>query len=103
MEKQLNMLNALRTDFIKWADSNEPSTWELDINEIGGHITGFSFDDDPTVILDCNKNEGRWFLSVGGFDNEGECHPIEELTAEQISEIRILVETWLTRKDGTSF
>lgn len=103
MERQLNMLNTLRTDFIKWTDSNEPSTWELDINEIGGHMTGFSFEDDPTVILDCNKNEGRWFLSVGGFDNEGECYPIEELTAEQISEIRILVETWLARKCDSSF
>lgn len=42
MEKQLNRLNGLRSDFMKWANSNEPSTWELDVNEIGGSLTGYS-------------------------------------------------------------
>lgn len=103
MNEQLFRLNGLRADFMKWADSNEPSTWELDVNDIGGHITGFSYDDDPTVILDCNKNEGKWFLCVSGFDSEGGCYPIEELTTEQVYEIRRLVETWLARKDADFF
>ena len=41
MNDQLFRLNGLRADFMKWADSNEPSTWELDVNKINGHIDGF--------------------------------------------------------------
>ena len=92
-------LNGLRADFMKWADSNEPSTWELDVNDIGGSLTGFTCDDDPTVILDCNKSEGKWYLCVNGYDSDGGCYPIESLTAEQIFEIRRLVESWLAKKD----
>jgi hypothetical protein len=95
-------LNGLRADFMKWADSNEPSTWELDVNDIGGRLTGFTYDDDPTILLVCDKNGGHgWYLCVnkeiGG--SEISCYPIESMTAEQIFEIRRLVESWLAKKD----
>ena len=94
-------LNGLRADFMKWADSNEPSTWELDVNDIGGSLTGFTYDDDPTILLACDRNgECSWFLCVNNCDIGG-CYPypIESLTAEQIFEIRRLVESWLAKKD----
>lgn len=92
-------LNGLRADFMKWADSNEPSTWELDVNEIGGNLSDFTPDDEPTIILDCNKSEGKWYLCVSGYDSDGGCYPLEDLTAEQVYEIRRLVESWLAKKD----
>lgn len=106
MEKQLNRLNGLRADFMKWANSNEPSTWELDINDIGGRLTGFTPDDEPVILLAVDSRGGYgWFLCVnkdiGG--SETSCYPIEELTAEQVYEIRRLVETWLARKDADFF
>ena len=106
MNDQLFRLNGLRADFMKWADSNEPSAWELDVNEIGGSLTGFTEDDEPVVLLACDKNGGHgWFLCVnteiGG--SETSCYPIENLTAEQVYEIRRLVESWLARKDADFF
>lgn len=106
MEKQLNRLNGLRSDFMKWADSNEPSTWELDVNDIGGRLTGFTPDDEPVILLAVDNKGGHgWFLSVntdiGG--SETSCYPIENLTAEQVYDIRRLVETWLARKDADFF
>ena len=102
MNEQLFRLNGLKADFKKWADSNEPSTWEVDVNAIGGTITGFTPDDEPTVLLACDKNGGYgWFLCVnkelGG--SEVSCYPIEELTKEQVYDIRRLVESWLAKKD----
>lgn len=106
MNDQLFRLNGLRADFMKWADSNEPNTWELDVNDIGGSLTGFTYDDDPTVLLACDKNGGHgWFLCVnkeiGG--SETSCYPLEDLTDGQIYEIRRLVESWLARKDAEFF
>ena len=93
-------LNGLQADFMKWADSNEPSTWELDVNDIGESLTGFTYDDDPTIMLAYDKNGGYcWFLCVSGYDSDGGCYPIESLTAKQIYEIRRLVESWLAKKD----
>lgn len=93
-------LNGLCADFMKWADSNEPSTWELDVNDIGGSLTGFTYDDDPTILLACDRNGGcGWFVCVNDRDSDGRCYPIENLTAKQIFEIRRLVETWLAKKD----
>lgn len=99
-------LNGLRADFMKWADSNEPNTWELDVNEIGGSLTGFSPDDEPVVLLACGRDGGHgWYLCVneeiGG--SEISCFPIESLTDGQIYEIRRLVESWLARKDAEFF
>ena len=48
MKTQLTILNCLRSDFKKFADSNEPNSWELDINEIGRKI-GYAKSDDLTV------------------------------------------------------
>lgn len=106
MNDQLFRLNGLRADFMKWADSNEPNMWELDVNEIGGHITGFDADDEPVVLLVNYYTGGHgWFLCVnsdiGG--SETTCYPIENLTAEQVYEIRRLVESWLARKDAEFF
>ena len=104
MENQLIRLNGLRADFMKWADSNEPNTWELELNEIGGSVSGYTHNDDPIVLLDCcDKKDGEWFLCVNGFESEGGCFPVESLTAEQVYEIRRLVESWLARKDAEFF
>lgn len=96
-------LNGLIADFMKCADSNEPSTWELDVNDIGGSLTGFTYDDDPTILLACDKNGGcGWFLCANDCNSDGgdgRCYPIENLTAEQIFEIERLVESWLAKKD----
>jgi hypothetical protein len=104
MEKQLDKLNCFRKDFKKWACSNEPSTWELDVNKINGHIDGFIIDDDPIILLDCFKSEGDWYLCVNENNNSDVCcYPIEELTKEQVYDIRRIVETWLARKELDSF
>lgn len=100
MKRQLSVLNCLRSDFKKWADSNEPNSWELDLNEIGRNLTGFSPDDEPVILL----SDDKWFLCVNILDvNENGCYPIESLTDKQISEIRIIVESWLARKDLDNF
>ena len=96
MKSQLTVLKCLRSDFKKWADSNEPNSWELGLNEIGRNLSGFSPDLEPVILLDDDK----WFLCVNTCDvNENGCYPIETLTNEQIYEIRSIVETWLARKD----
>lgn len=100
MEKDLYTLNCLREDFIKWADSNEPSVYELELNRIGGKLTGFDSVTEPTVLLDCNKSKGDWYLCVNcSSENEIGCYPIENFNKMQIHEIRRIVESWLVRKD----
>lgn len=103
MKDQLFRLNGLRADFMKWADSNEPSTWEIEVNKIGGNITGYTPDDDPIILLDCTDSDGSWFLCVEGTDINSGCYPIELLSENQIYEIRRLIETWLARKDADFF
>jgi hypothetical protein len=104
MKEDLFILNCLRRDFIKWAVSNEPNVYELDLNKIGAKITGFDpVADEPTVLLelpDGNKNNGKWYISVNcSSENEIGCYPIEDLNEMQIREIRRVVESWLVRKD----
>lgn len=99
MENELTRLNSLRSDFIKYADSNEPSIWELDINEIGGRLPGYSYEDEPIILLDCVKTEGRWYICANRFEDEFGCYPLEDLTQHQIYEIRRFVESWLKNKD----
>lgn len=103
MEKgQLIRLNSLREDFKKWADSNEPSTWELAINKMGGQITGYTREDEPIVLLDCSASKGDWYLCVNTNYNDSEgigCFPIAEFSDEKIYEIRRIVESWLVKKD----
>ena len=99
MENQLARLNLLREEFKKWADSNEPSTWELDVNEIGAHLSGYTYDDEPVILLDCVKTEGRWYICVNRSEDEVGCCPLEDLTENQIYEIRRFVESWLANKD----
>ena len=99
MENELTRLNNLRSDFIKYADSNEPSVWELDINEIGGSLPGYTYEDEPVILLDCVKTEGRWYICVNRTEDEVGCCPLEDLTENQIYEIRRLVESWLANKD----
>lgn len=97
---QLKILDCLRTDFKKWADSNEPSTWEINVNEIGGQLSAFSRVDEPVILLDCTESEGDWFLCVNTNDiNNNDCYPIKDLSDETIYEIRKCVESWLVRKD----
>lgn len=99
-------LNGLRADFMKWANSNEPSTWELDVNEIGGNLSDFTPDDEPVILLTCDrKGATGWFLCVNGDIGGSEitCYPLEDLTAEQVYEIRRLVEIWLAKKDAEFF
>lgn len=107
MENQLKKLNAFRADFMKWADSNEPCTWELDVNKIKGHIDGFTIDDEPVILLDCMESEGDWYLCVNENPNDintdAYCLPLEDLTKEQVYDIRRIVETWLARKDVDYF
>lgn len=99
MENELTRLNNLRSDFIKYADSNEPSVWELDINEVGGSLPGYSYEDEPVILLDCVKTEGRWFICTNRSEDEKGCCPLEDLTENQIYEIRRFVESWLAKKD----
>ena len=103
--EQLTKLNGLRSDFIKWARNNEPSIWELDVNEIGGKITGYSREDEPVILLDCVKNPGEWYICKNTtlVDDTLCCLPIEELDDKQIYEIRVLVESWLVKKDINFF
>jgi hypothetical protein len=100
MENQIFRLNALRADFQRWADSNEPSTWEINLNKIGGNLSAFGKSYDPVILLDCTSGESNWFLCVNtnSVDEKG-CYPIEDLSNESIYEIRRIVETWLVRKD----
>ena len=100
IENQLEILNSLRSDFIKYADNNEPSFWELDINETGGSLTGFSYEDEPIILLDCVKNKGRWYICTNTSEDEccPECCPLEDLTENQIYEIKCIVESWLANK-----
>ena len=41
MNTQLDVLNCLRADFKRWAVSNEPSTWELNVNKIDKNLSAF--------------------------------------------------------------
>ena len=59
MKDQLFRLNGLRADFMKWADSNEPSTWEIEVNKIGGNITGYT--SDYTSYNNSNTTSGHSF------------------------------------------
>jgi hypothetical protein len=101
MEKeQINKFNRLIPDFKRWGDSNEPNTWELDINKIGRTIDGFDRSDEPLVLLDCTESEGDWYLCVNTDNiNEFSCYPIAEMTDYKIYEIRRIVESWLVKKD----
>ena len=102
MEKeQIVRFNRLIADFKRWADSNEPSTWELSINKIGGSINGFNRSDEPVVLLDCSESEGDWYLCLNtdNIENEVGCYPIAEMTDDKIYEIRRIVESWLVKKD----
>jgi hypothetical protein len=102
--EQLNRLNALKADFMKCADSNESSTWELDVNKINAHITGFNPDDEPVIILDNTYNKTDWFLSINvKSEDEIGCYPLTDLADEQIYEIRRIVESWLAKKDISNF
>lgn len=97
--QQLSILNCLRADFKKWATNNEPSSYELDVNKIGKQISGFNPDSNPTILLDCVKSDGYWYICTDNSDPESGCCPIETLSKEQVYEIRRLVESWLARKD----
>lgn len=105
MSNELEKLNRFRPDFMKWAKNNEPSMWELDVNKICGRLTGYSVEDEPVIILDCTKNTGEWYISKNAksFDSTDCCSPIKELTEKQIYEIRVLVESWLVKKDINFF
>ena len=103
MENQLTRLNELRSDFINYAESNEPSTWELDINKIGETLNGYSYEDEPVILLDCVKTDGRWYICSNRSENEVGCCPIEDLTESQIYEIRILVGTWIAKKNTKKY
>jgi hypothetical protein len=105
MNEQLFRLNCLRSDFKKWADSNEPSVWELDVNKISENITGYSCIDEPVILLDCTENtQGNWFLCINtNVENENGCYSIEDLPSEQIYDIRRIVESYLAKKDILNF
>lgn len=99
MNTDISILNHLKSDFMKFADNNEPSTYEMNLSEIGGCVCGFDPADDPTIMLD-NRHEGYWYVSVNISDpDEIGCYPLEELPDEQIYEIRRIVESWLVKKD----
>ena len=99
MVDQLTKLNCLREEFIKNSDSNEPSTYELDVNSIGEQLNGYSYEDEPVILLDCVKTEGRWFICTNRSEDEKGCCPLEDLTENQIYEIGRFVESWLANKD----
>lgn len=121
MEKELYRLNCLRSDFMKCADSFEPNTWEISLNEIKGQVNGFRREEEPVILLDCSEGEGKWFLcsnsiicsdSIIEDYQKGEIiynplgviryYPLEELSEKQVYEIRRIVETWLAKKDVDS-
>ena len=92
---------------MKWADSFEPSTWEISLNEIKGQVNGFRREDEPVILLDCSEDEGRWFLCTDSVDEDYQegvigYYPLEELSEKQVYEIRRIVETWLAKKDVDS-
>lgn len=118
MNTDMSILNHLKSDFMKYADSFEPSTWEISLNEIKGQVNGFRREDEPIILLDCSEGEENWFLctntiicsdSIIEDYQKGEIiynplgviryYPLEELTDEQIYEIRRIVESWLVKKD----
>jgi hypothetical protein len=101
MENQIFRLNALRTDFMKWAGSDGENKWKVRLNEIGGQLSAFGASTNPTVILD--SNEDKWYLSVSDSNNVVDCYPIEDLSLDQVHEIRRIIETWLARKDVDFF
>lgn len=107
MNYQLTRLNCLRRDFIKWAESNEPSIYELDVNKIGGSITGYSNDDEPIILLDCTKNSGEWYIcknsNIDSIDSTMNTISVKFLQEEQIHDIRLIVESWLVKKDINLF
>lgn len=102
-EDELLKLNGLKSEFVKWASNNEPSMWEIDINKIGGRLTGYKRDDEPIILLDFTDGYGEWYLCINteslDIDTSCCCFPIADLTEDQIHEIRILVESWLVKKD----
>jgi hypothetical protein len=99
MNTDISILNHLKEDFMKFADSNEQSTYEMNLSEIGGCLCGFDPADDPTIMLD-NRHEGYWYVSINiSVPYEIKWYPLEELPDEQIYEIRRIVETWLVKKD----
>ena len=104
MNTQLDVLNCLRADFKKWAVSNEPSTWELNVNKIDKNLSAFGRAEEPVILLDCTKSEGDWFLCVNTNDvNEIGCFPLEDLSDDTQYEVRKIVESWLAKKDIDSF
>ena len=104
MNAQLDVLNCLRADFKKWAVSNEPNTWELDVNKNGKKLSAFGKAEEPVILLDCTDSEGDWLLCVNTDDvNEIGCFPLEDLSDDTQYEIRRIVETWLARKDVDFF
>ena len=104
MNTQLDVLNCLRADFKRWAASNEPSTWELNVNKLDKNLSAFGREEEPVILLDCTKSEGDWFLCVNTNDvNVIGCFPLEDLSDDTQCEIRRIVESWLARKDIDSF
>lgn len=107
MEKELYRLNCLRSDFMKYADSFEPSTWEISLNEIKGHVNGFRREEEPVILLDCSEGEGKWFLCTDSIIEDFQegvirYYPLEKLSEKQVYEIRRIIETWLAKKDVDS-
>lgn len=101
MKEQIFKLNCLRPDFMKWAVNNEKGKYELKLNKINGGITGFYPENDPTVLLDCTKSEGEWILFVNCDDDKNRSYPIATLTADQIYDFRICVESWIVEKESS--
>lgn len=91
-------LNCLRSDFIKYAPSHKPNIYELRLNEIGGRLTAFGSSIHPVVILDTTKEDNGWFLQIGSKDNT-ECYSFNDISKEQIYDIRKIIESWLARRD----
>lgn len=92
---------------MKFADSFEPSTWEISLNEIKGQVNGFRREDEPVILLDCSEGEGKWFLCYNSIIEDYQegvigYYPLEELSEKQVYEIRRIVETWLAKKDVDS-
>ena len=58
-------------------------------------------ENDPTVLLDCTKSEGEWILFVNCDDDKNRSYPIATLTADQIYDFRICVESWIVEKESS--
>lgn len=91
-------LNCLRSDFIKYAPSHKPNIYELRLNDIGGRLTAFGSSMNPVVILDTTKDNDGWILQIGSKDNT-ECYSFNDISKEQIYDIRKIIESWLARRD----